>query len=261
MRHALVLALMLALGFGFLARAQSLNLGAYTLTFDDDFTKPDIVASGPGGAWIAHTPWHGDFGNDVFGNPGPGGPFSFSQAGLAITATHTQGQWQAGLISSRDSVGPDAKGFAQEYGYFEMTAQLPAGAGVWPAFWLEGTERDKGVPEIDVMEFYGHAGAEYHITEHYWVNNKDVLGAWHVVQVPAGLLTRRDNRFGVVISPAHLTFYFNRAPVWQTATPPEYRQKMFLLADLAIGGGWPYGRLKSPVVMRIRDIRAYQLKP
>ncbi|WP_298264626.1 glycoside hydrolase family 16 protein [Acidocella sp.] len=254
--HAALGAMVLATG---LARGAPLDMSQYHLSFQDDFTHPDITAhGGPGGRWIAHTPWNGDFGNDVFDDPGSGSAFSYSPQGLTITARKdATGKWHAGLICSVDKDGSGARGFAQQYGYFEMTAKLPPGAGVWPAFWLEGVHKKKGTSEIDIMEYYGHAPNKYHITEHYWVNGHDTLGAWHVVTVPGNVLATQYNKFGVSITRKYMTFYFNRIEVWRTPTPPEYNQPMYLLADLAIGGGWPYNKLVSPVAMTIHSISAY----
>ena len=55
-----------------------------------------------------------------------------------------------------------------QYGYFEVRSKVPAGKGLWPAFWMLGTtfERDESNPidsnwpfagEIDVMEYVGRA--------------------------------------------------------------------------------------------------------
>jgi hypothetical protein len=237
----------------------ALNLSSYKLTFDENFKTLDISAGGPGTTWIAHTPWNGDFGAAAFGNPGPDGPFSRTAEGLAITARQdAAGKWQAGLICSRDHVDARATGFAQQYGYFEMKAKLPDGPGVWPAFWLEGVDHSQGVAELDVMEYYGHDDASFRSTEHVWVNNKD---QWHhgkKFDIPPGLLTKRFNIFGVLIGPDRIVYYFNREPYWSTPTPPSYRQKMFILANLAIGGGWPYDQLPSPRTMDIAYIHVYQ---
>lgn len=241
------------------ARGAPLDMSQYQPSFEDNFAHHDITAhGGPGSVWIAHTPWNGDFGDDVFDDPGPHSVFSFSKEGLTIAARKdAKGKWHGGLICSVDKDGTGATGFTQKYGYFEMTAKLPAGAGVWPAFWLEGADKQSGTSEIDVMEYYGHAPDEYHITEHYWVNGHDTLGAWHVVTVPGDALTTKYNTFGVAITPQNTIFYFNGTEVWRTPTPPEYNQPMYLLANLAIGGGWPYADLFSPRMLHIRSIRAY----
>ena len=45
------------------------------------------------------------------------------------------------------------------YGKFEMRAKLPAGRGVWPAFWmLPVTHSDDNLldGEIDIMEYVGY---------------------------------------------------------------------------------------------------------
>lgn len=243
------------------ADAASLDLGDFSMTFDDEFHKLDISAHGPGTTWIAHTPWNGDFGDAAFANPGPDGPFAVSAQGLAITATEgADGKWRSGLICSVDKDGAGQQGFAQRYGYFEMKAKLPTGPGTWPAFWLVGTDKSKSAAEIDVIEYYGAFDRYFHSTEHVWVNGRDQRHLSYMEQVPPGLLSSQYNRFGVLIEPDQTSFYLNRQEIWSTPTPPEYRQPMYMLANLALGGGWPTDRLKSPEVMQIAYIRAYQRK-
>lgn len=246
------------------ARAQTpqrINLANFKLTFDENFSKLDVSADGPGTRWIAHTPWHGDFGDAVFDNPGPGGPFTVTANGLKITAHQdAKGHWHSGLLCSKSAKGVGPRGFAQEYGYFEMRAKLPAGHGVWPAFWLVSAAGGDNAPELDVMEFYGAFPASYRSTEHIWQNNRDRLHLSHVVNVPDGILSRQFNDFGILIEPRYTTYFFNRVAYWVTPTLPEFRQPMAVIVDLAIGGGWPIKQLTSPQVMEIQYIKAFERK-
>jgi hypothetical protein len=122
-------------------KAPSLNLDGFEVTFSEDFDgELDVSPWGPGTRWIAHTPWDGDFGDAAFADPVEGFPFTIEKGILRIEARKDDSlkdkwnrKWAAGLLSSND---PKGNGFSQQYGYFEMRAKLPAGAGVWPAFWL-----------------------------------------------------------------------------------------------------------------------------
>lgn len=119
----------------------AIDVDTMTVSFSEDFETLDISPWGPGTRWIAHTPWSGDFGGARFGDPGKNSPFSIDSGVLRIEATRDEdGNWRSGLLASVD---PKGNGFAQQYGYFEMRARLPAGAGVWPAFWLIGKDRIK----------------------------------------------------------------------------------------------------------------------
>ena len=257
--HAI--SLMLAGAFFSNASAGTLDLSGFTMTFNEDFSTLDISAYGPGTEWIAHTPWNGDFGDAAFDNPGPNGPFSISSAGLSITAhKDSRGKWHSGLICSVDRDGPGQHGFSQRYGYFEMKAKLPSGPGTWPAFWLVGTDKSKAASEIDVIEYYGAFEKYYHSTEHVWVKGTNRLLRGYMMEVPSGILSAQFNTYGVLIEPDQTSFYFNGQEYWSTPTPPEYMQPMYMLANLALGGGWPIDHLQSPQVMQIEYIRAYEMK-
>ncbi|MDB4965897.1 MAG: Beta-glucanase precursor [Myxococcales bacterium] len=53
------------------------------------------------------------------------------------------GLFSSGMIRSKTTV---------KYGYFEARVKMPAGQGVWPAFWLN-SEAQTWPPEIDIFEF------------------------------------------------------------------------------------------------------------
>lgn len=240
------------------AEADSLDLSHYRMTFNATFHTLNASSYGPGGQWIAHTPWNGDFGDDVFDNPGPGGPFTTSPQGLTITAyKDSQGHWHAGLLCSWIPTADGPRGFSQRFGYFEMKAKLPDGPGVWPGFWLVGASKTNS-PELDVMEYYGAFRASYRITEHVWNHGQGVFGRSVAIDVPPGSLSSGYNTFGVLIEPQKTTYYLNRNEVWSTPTRPEFMQPLYILVDLAIGGGWPDDKLTSPQRMEVQYIRAYR---
>lgn len=261
-----VLALALACASSLsIARAQNaaprLDLDGYKLVFSDDFDKLDISRNGGNGTWAAHTPWNGDFGDARFADPAPRGPFSVDKGILSITARKVGDHWDSGLISS---VGEGGKLFAARYGYFEMRAKLPAGKGLWPAFWLNASQpknsKEPGI-EVDILEHYGHFPDSYQALVHIWPKPTQGVPFWkEVVQVPAGSLYSDFHTYGADVEPDFITVYLDRKEVWRTRTPPEHHSDLMILANLAMGSGWPIDETPDPSVMQIDYIRVYQRK-
>lgn len=242
------------------AAPPTLDVSKYRLVFADDFRALSISAHGPGTTWTAHTPWDGDFGDARFADPAPAGPFRASRQGLDIEARKDQdGAWRSGLIASVDSRGV---GFAQRYGYFEMRAKLPEGKGLWSAFWLNAVlpqgSTEPGV-EIDVIEHYGHFPSAYQALVHIWPKPADEDEAAHrtVLNVAPGSLYADFHTYGVAVDPDFITIYRDRIAQWRCRTPPQHTHDLMLLANLAMGSGWPIDETPNPSVMQIDYIRAY----
>lgn len=74
-------------------------------------------------------------------NDGAGGACQYTSARINTLATKT------------------ATGFSQTYGRFEARIQAPIGKGLWPAFWMLGTNIDQvdwpACGEVDTMEILG----------------------------------------------------------------------------------------------------------
>lgn len=71
---------------------------------------------------------------------------------LKITAEHHNNRYTSTRITTKDK-------FEFTYGRVEARIKLPSGQGVWPAFWMLGSNIDEvGWPkcgEIDIMEYVG----------------------------------------------------------------------------------------------------------
>ncbi|UCG47505.1 MAG: glycoside hydrolase family 16 protein [Phycisphaerales bacterium] len=237
--------------------APTLNLEGYRLTFDEDFKEPlSVSAWGPGTSWIAHTPYAGDFGDARFADPEDGFPFTIENGILRIEARKDGEKWRAGLLSSLDRKGD---GFAQKYGYFEMRAKLPKGPGTWPAFWLLGRPSllDKSATgiEIDVLEHYGVHPNALCTNVHLWYPDKRHKGDGRKYIV-AGM-TDDFHNYGVMVDSDFITFYYDGAELRRVKTPAEARVPLYILVDLALGGGWPIDETPNPSYMYVDYVRAF----
>lgn len=235
----------------------ALDLADYSLTFEDNFDTLDVSPLGPGTRWIAHTPWNGDFGEAAFTDPRPGFPFTIEDGILRIEARKDEtGRWRSGLLASADK---SFDGFMQRYGYFEVSAKLPPGKGVWPAFWLAGRS-DKITAEIDIIEYYGQFPGAYMISVHRWdhENRSKSTSNQHKVSVGDASMTRAFHTYGVDINEDVMTFYFDRRPVWSHPTGDVHKRPLAILVNLALGGGWPIRETPDPSYMYVDYVRVWQ---
>jgi len=244
------------------AAGDRIDLCAFRPTFTEDFNSLSVSPWGENGSrWIAHTPWHGDFGDAVFTDPQADFPFRVGKGILEIEARkNPDGKWQSGLLASAT---PSTAGFAQQFGYFETRAQLPPGPGVWPAFWLDSNQpqgSQKPGVEIDVLEYYGQFTNAYHSSVHVWekIDPTKSRVEDHITEVPAGSLSSAFHTYGVDVEPDWITFYLDRREIWRVATPPELQDPLMVLVNLALGSGWPIDQTPNPSVMLIDYVHVYR---
>jgi hypothetical protein len=235
-----------------------LNPG-YQRVWAQDFTTQTTLAVAAhvmgSGTWIAHTPSYQDW--FTFQDAGaPYHPFALTPKGLTIRVQkdgHDPNNWFAGysggLLSSMDGAGA---GFAQQYGYFEASMKMPGGPNTWPAFWLLDAPSltDKALPdgaEIDVTESYGNWGTgpgfkprgnpNFNTTNwHRWVHNGNPGGGGGAFAEEPGMTTG-FHTYGVDVEPDFVTWYFDRKQVYRIPTFTAARRPMFVLLNLALGGG------------------------
>jgi beta-glucanase (GH16 family) len=132
-----------------------------------------------------------------------------------------------------------------QYGYFETRAKLPVGQGVWPAFWMLGSNIDKvGWPlcgEIDILEYVGREPdiifTSLHTQDSHGntINTKktkieDIEEGYHIY----GMDWSKDKIDFFVDST--LVYTFN--PENKTEAIWPYNQPFYLIVNLAIGGNF-----------------------
>lgn len=153
--------------------------------------------------------------------------------------------------------------FKFTHGYVETRAKVPAGPGLWPAFWLLPTHYVEDVPEIDVMEFLGQYRNEVYHTYHYF----DVPAGWQARRTPSfetiGPDYSRDfHVYSASWDPAQIIWYVDGVET-RRVNRNDYKianQAMYLIANLAVGGTWPGApdsTTSFPAEFEIDYIRAY----
>jgi beta-glucanase (GH16 family) len=185
-------------------------------------------------------------------------PFTLEKSILSINAEPEANgaglPYVSGIITSYPS-------FSHIYGYFEMRAQLPQGAGMWPAFWL--LPRHGGVGEIDIMEafgapYQGQGGCnQFHWALH-GTPTDPAPGEW--VTTPSNICTG-FHVYGVDWQAATITWYLDGIKLAQQPTPLWANSPFYILANLAVGGTWPGPPADESASMKIDYIRVYATRP
>lgn len=248
-------------------RCQSvLNVSQYKLVFEENFTSLNLRSpSNPDGRWDTKF----QFGGRTLSNNGEMeiyvdpeylglglNPFSLRKEGLVITAKPVnealkarlggEASFISGLLTTEHS-------FFQTYGYFEMRARLPAGKGLWPAFWLL-PENKTWPPEIDIFEVLGDRPDIAYMTIHSTV--AQTVG----FKVPVTDVADGYHTYGLLWGRQEIAWYFDGREVARAPTPADLHIPMYLLINLAVGGHWPGapdGSTRFPAELAVSYVRAY----
>ena len=152
------------------------------------------------------------------------------------------------------------------YGKIEARIKIPAGQGLWPAFWMLGSNIDAvGWPvcgEIDIMEHI-NADSIFYGTLH-WVNNEKVSSGNQMIAIP-----EEFHVYGIEWTADAIDWYidgtkFHSVNIKDSInSTEEFHKPFFILLNLAIGGDWP-GQIidttKIPAKMLVDYVRLYQKK-
>jgi beta-glucanase (GH16 family) len=159
--------------------------------------------------------------------------------------------------------------FEQAYGRFEARIKLPSGQGIWPAFWLLGSNCDQvdwpQCGEIDIMEFRGQEPTKIHgtvhgpgysgaggITKSYTLENDRFDTGFHV--------------FGIEWTPEYINYYvddvlYNQITRADVTGQWVFNKPFYIIINLAVGGtfvGDPNSETTFSQNMLVDYVRVYK---
>jgi len=251
-------------------RVVLVSVPAATLAWSDEF-------DGPAGASPDASRWQIDTGGTGFGNnelecytAQPGNVGLDGLGDLALTAQR-QTCTMGGTTRAYTSGKVETTGHVTAaYGSVQARIALPAGRGLWPAFWAVGSDIGKvGWPacgEVDVMENLGQVPGRVFASLHGPLSGR--TGAYGLTA--AARLNGKPGAFhvyGVTWKPGFVQMTIDGVP-YATYTPTSLgrgQQWVFdtsfnLVLDLAVGGNWPGAPTAGtafPATMLVDWVRAY----
>jgi beta-glucanase (GH16 family) len=166
----------------------------------------------------------------------------FTENGLALVARVPTGSPAPGAVES----GMLRSRWSGRYGVFEIRMKVPAGRGLWPAFWLNPQDQ-VWPPEIDVVEIVNNGRDttrnSFHFlhpdagpgptklgANHAYTPGDDYAEDFHVFSVEWTSERVRHFVDGVLIA--------DRAFRWQHENGAD-GGPAHVLVNLAVGGKWP----------------------
>jgi beta-glucanase (GH16 family) len=161
--------------------------------------------------------------------------------------------------------------FQTEYGRIEARIKLPAGQGLWPAFWALSTDiYTEGWPaagEIDMMESLGGNTHRTYSALHGPAASgrgglQNVMSARSAQSLSMGF-----HVYGMDWSPSRIVFTLDGMP-YAVRTPSSFGQTswvfdhpFFLILNVAVGGAWggpPAPSTRFPATMLVDWVRVYR---
>ena len=156
----------------------------------------------------------------------------------------------------------------QQYGRFEARIQLPWGRGVWPAFWLLGSNIDEvswpQCGEIDIMEYRGQDPSTLIGTVHGpGYSAGESVSKEYVL--PNDRFDKGFHIFGIEWGPDYINFYVDDV-LYNQITPEDvdgewvYDHPFFIILNVAVGGnfvGPPNANTVFPQTMLVDYVRVY----
>lgn len=158
---------------------------------------------------------------------------------LHITALNpTPGYYTSGRITTQTK-----KEFT--YGRVEIRAMLPEGQGIWPAFWMLGSNISSvswpRCGEIDIMEYLGHETNKVYGTLHWDDIGHKYLGG--NTTLTTGSFNEEFHIFSMIWTPNGIKWFVDGKQYFEllrsTVDKFPFDLPQFFIINMAVGGNWP----------------------
>ncbi len=159
--------------------------------------------------------------------------------------------------------------FDNKYGRYEARIKVPLGKGLWPAFWLLGSNSDTVIwpqcGEIDIMEYLGSNPTSIFGTVH----GPGYSGANAISKNFVLTNNRFDNDFhifGIEWGENFVNYYVDDV-LYNQITPKDvkgewvFNQPFYIILNMAVGGnfpGTPNAETVFPQTMIVDYVRVYK---
>ena len=254
----------------------------WKVVWSDEFDTPAGTAANP-------SVWGQEVGDGTAnGIPGWGNDeLEYYTAGSANAATDGLGNLQITAKEADGSLmcyyGPceytsarllTKERFEVAYGRVEARIKVPVGAGLWPAFWMLGTDIDEvnwpQTGEIDIMEHVARQPNQVFGTLHGpGYSGGQSYGGIYDLGVP---VADEYHTYAVEWQPDEITWYIDGIQYFKATSNDAFLQgkqwvfnhPFFILLNVAVGGnfGGAVGEDTTfPQTMSVDYVRLYQAKP
>lgn len=147
---------------------------------------------------------------------------------LYITAIHDLNavhEYTSGMIETRGS-------FYMLYGKMDIRLKIPEGKGLFPSIWMLNEQGE--YTEIDIMEAIGSEPSKIYGGHHYMSGGRrlETFSAYKIED------PQDFHIYSLVWSPDELVWSVD-GDVYFTSEKNIPQKKMYIIANLAVGGDWP----------------------
>jgi beta-glucanase (GH16 family) len=173
---------------------------------------------------------------------------------LAITATYSGGNYNSARLDGLNH------GQSFTYGYFESEINHPSGSGLWPCWWMMGTDYPTaGWPncgELDIFEMFGDAPTTEMWSRWYGTSSDELGGTNDETVASSGYQT-----YGFLWTSTTMEAYYNGTGFGSISNPGSpFNAPFYFLINMAVGGdpGGVGSGTTFPASFKLGYLRVYE---